>query len=219
MTESTIQNRQRAKSINRPKDKKVSLGRPRDLSTDEAILRAAMDLFSRYGIESASIGRIAKRAGVARTTIYRRWSSREELIVHAIENARDFPEQLVEGVEKLEPDELVNLAVRFGAETLTRPQFRRLAFRLIGSSVSHPALMSIYQRKYLLPRRLAFRRILERARVGGLLPPDANVEILCDMLSGAMMYRLFFQPEEHNDGRVRVYLLRLFQEAGFRIPK
>jgi len=203
MTQSAIQNRRRAKSIKTAKAKKVTLGRPRDPSADEAILRAAMDLFSKYGIEGASIGQIASRAGVARTTIYRRWSSREDLIVHAIEHARHFPQQLMERLEKLQPDELVNLAVTFAMETLTRPQFRRLAVRLIGSSPSHPSLMSIYQKEYLVPRRLAFKRILERVQVQGLLPPDANVEIVCDMLSGAMMYRLLFQPEEHDDEKVR----------------
>jgi AcrR family transcriptional regulator len=200
------------------KEKKAGVGRPRDAHADEAILRAAMDLFSEHGFEGASIGQIAKRARVARTTIYRRWSSREDLIVHAIEHARNFPQELTEGLEKLPPRELVNLAVKFGTETLTRPDFRRLAARLIGSSASHPALMSIYQKEYLQPRRLTMRRILERARVHGLLAPDADAEILGDMLSGAMIYRLLFQPEERSDKKVRAYLLKLFRQAGFRIP-
>jgi AcrR family transcriptional regulator len=200
------------------KEKKVSAGRPRDVSADKAILRAAMDLFSEHGIEGASIGQIAKRAGVARTTIYRRWSSREDLIVHAIEHARNFPQELIEGLEKLPPSELVNLAVKFAMETLTRPHLRRLAARLIGASPSHPALLSIYQKEYLQPRRSIVRRILEMARVHGLLAPDADTEILGDMLSGAMIYRLLFQPEERSEKKVRAYLLKLFRQAGFRIP-
>src|ERR1035438_2033519 len=99
----------RAKSIKTTKNKKASPGRPRDQLVDEAILRAALDLFGEFGIEGASIGQIANRAGVARTTIYRRWSSREDLLVNAIERTRNFPEQLMEGLEKMQPDELVNL--------------------------------------------------------------------------------------------------------------
>lgn len=74
-------------------------------------------------------------------------------------------------------------------------------------------MTSAYQRKYLQPRRSAFVKILEKARVQGLLPQDTNVEILCDMLSGAMLNYLLFVPEEHSDGRVRTYLLNLPQSS------
>jgi len=56
---------------------------------DQAILRAALELFIEQGIVGASIERIAKRAGVAKTSVYRRWSSREALLAQAIEVARN----------------------------------------------------------------------------------------------------------------------------------
>jgi AcrR family transcriptional regulator len=208
----------RAKSIKTRKDKKTSPGRPRNQLVDDAILRAALDLFSEYGMEGASIGQIANRAGVARTTIYRRWSSREDLLVNAIERTRNFPEQLVEGLEKMQSDELVNLILEAGVDALTQTQFRNLAARLIGCSPSHPALMSAYQDKYMQPRRLAIIRIFEKAQAQGLLPQNTDVEILGDMITGTMLYYLLFQPDERTEAKVRVYLLRLFQQAGFRIP-
>jgi AcrR family transcriptional regulator len=208
----------RAKSIKTTKDKKASPGRPRDQLVDEAVLRAALELFSEYGIEGASIGQIANRAGVARTTIYRRWSSREDLLVDAIERTRNFPEQLMEGLEKMQPAELVNLILDAGVDALTQTKFRNLAARLIGCSPSHPALMSAYQDKYLQPRRLAFIRIFEKAQAQGLLPQNTDVEILGDMITGTTLYYLLFQPNEQTETNVRVYLLRLFQQAGFKIP-
>ena len=208
----------RAKSIKTTKDKKASPGRPRDQSVDEAVLRAALELFSEYGIEGASIGQIANRAGVARTTIYRRWSSREDLLVDAIERTRNFPEQLMEGLEKMQPAELVNLILDAGVDALTQTKFRNLAARLIGCSPSHPALMSAYQDKYLQPRRLAFIRIFEKAQAQGLLPQNTDVEVLGDMITGTTLYYLLFQPNEQTETNVRVYLLRLFQQAGFKIP-
>jgi len=208
----------RAKSIKTTKDKKASPGRPRDQLVDEAVLRAALELFSEFGIEGASIGQIANRAGVARTTIYRRWSSREDLLVDAIERTRNFPEQLMEGLEKMQPAELVNLILDAGVDALTQTKFRNLAARLIGCSPSHPALMSAYQDKYLQPRRLAFIRIFEKAQAQGLLPQNTDVEILGDMITGTTLYYLLFQPNEQTETNVRVYLLRLFQQAGFKIP-
>ena len=208
----------RAKSIKTTKDKKASPGRPRDQLVDEAVLRAALELFSEFGIEGASIGQIANRAGVARTTIYRRWSSREDLLVNAIERTRNFPEQLMEGLEKMQPAELVNLILDAGVDALTQTKFRNLAARLIGCSPSHPALMSAYQNKYMQPRRLAFIRIFEKAQAQGLLPQNTDVEILGDMITGTTLYYLLFQPNEQTETNVRVYLLRLFQQAGFKIP-
>jgi AcrR family transcriptional regulator len=208
----------RAKSIKTTKGKKASPGRPRDQLVDEAVLRAALELFSEYGIEGASIGQIANRAGVARTTIYRRWSSREDLLVDAIERTRNFPEQLMEGLEKMQPAELVNLILDAGVDALTQTKFRNLAARLIGCSPSHPALMSAYQDKYLQPRRLAFIRIFEKAQAQGLLPQNTDVEILGDMITGTTLYYLLFQPNEQTETNIRVYLLRLFQQAGFKIP-
>jgi AcrR family transcriptional regulator len=208
----------RAKSIKTTKGKKASPGRPRDQLVDEAVLRAALELFSEFGIEGASIGQIANRAGVARTTIYRRWSSREDLLVDAIEHTRSFPEQLMEGLEKMQPAELVNLILDAGVDALTQTKFRNLAARLIGCSPSHPALVSAYQDKYLQPRRLAFIRIFEKAQAQGLLPQNTDVEILGDMITGTTLYYLLFQPNEQTQTNVRVYLLRLFQQAGFRIP-
>jgi hypothetical protein len=103
-------------------------------------------------------------------------------------------------------------------DALTQTQFRKLAARLIGCSPSHPALMSAYQNKYMQPRRLAFIRIFEKARAQGLLPQNTDVEILADMITGTMLYYLLFEPDERNEAKVRVYLSRLFQQAGFRIP-
>ena len=57
-----------------------SRGRPRDPATDDAILRAGLALFIERGIEGASIEQIAKRAGVGKLTIYRRWPVKEDLI-------------------------------------------------------------------------------------------------------------------------------------------
>ena len=64
-------------------------GRPRDAGADRAILEAALELFVERGVEGASIEQIAKRASVGKLTVYRRWSSKEELLSQAIESARE----------------------------------------------------------------------------------------------------------------------------------
>jgi len=78
------------------------------------------------------------RARVARTTIYRRWSTREALLIQAIADARMLPDQMKVGVESLHADDLLNLILRTGTELITRRQFRQLAARRHWSIRSGP---------------------------------------------------------------------------------
>jgi AcrR family transcriptional regulator len=66
-------------------------GSHRDGAT-EAILDAALDEFDRHGIRRVALDDVARRAGVSRTTIYRRFANREDLVAAVMdrENARLF---------------------------------------------------------------------------------------------------------------------------------
>src|ERR1700739_3614205 len=97
----------------RPMTVARSRGRPRDPAADDAILRAALDLFIERGIEGASIEQIAKSAGVGKLTVYRRWPTKEELIAAAIEtlvaDEMDWPS--VEEIDRVSPHQLVDAAL------------------------------------------------------------------------------------------------------------
>ena len=58
----------------------VKRGRPRDAAIDGAVLTVALELFIAHGIAGMSIEQVAKRAGVGKPTIYRRWSTKERLV-------------------------------------------------------------------------------------------------------------------------------------------
>lgn len=59
-------------------------GRPRKPGVDDAVLTAMIDLVTEYGYARTTIDNIARRAGVAKTTIYRRWRSEKELAIDAL---------------------------------------------------------------------------------------------------------------------------------------
>src|SRR5262252_6039590 len=84
-------------------------GRPRNPAVDQAILRAALELFIEHGVSGASIERIAKRAGVAKTSIYRRWSSREALLAQAIEDFRNATGFTTDLLDRTPPQDFVKL--------------------------------------------------------------------------------------------------------------
>ena len=67
-------------------------GRPRDADADEAILSAAVDALGEGGITGLSMDEIARRAGVGKATIYRRWASKEALILDALRHQAPAPD-------------------------------------------------------------------------------------------------------------------------------
>jgi AcrR family transcriptional regulator len=60
-------------------------GRPRDPQTDERIIEAAAELMRLRGFERMTVDDVAARAGVGKATVYRRWPSKDDLAVAAME--------------------------------------------------------------------------------------------------------------------------------------
>ena len=184
---------------------------------DQAILRAALELFIEQGIVGASIERIAKRAGVAKTSVYRRWSSREALLAQAIEVARNATGYTVDLVERTPPQDFVKLLIE-ACEVVGKPEIRKLMTRLIGSIPDSPKLMEVYRETYYLPRRQAFGRALERVQAAGLLAKNIDVEALADMIIGAVMHRLIMpSPGDNPAGELRDHMISLLRQAGFDV--
>ncbi len=188
-------------------------GRPRSMVADRAILRAALEVFVERGIDGASIEEIAARAGVARTTVYRRWSNRERLIAQAIASARGAPElRHARGPAALSDvrDALIDALAR----TLTTPGYMRMAARLIGSIPTCPELMRVYWTSYMLPRRKVISDLLRKARDERLIQEAADLEIILDIISGAIVFQLLVRPGERSVRFMRSYLKKVLDQIG-----
>ncbi|WP_441961665.1 TetR/AcrR family transcriptional regulator [Mycolicibacterium houstonense] len=190
-------------------------GRPRDVGADRAILQAALDVFIERGVEGSSIEQIAKRAGVGKPTIYRRWSSKEDLIAAAMETliADEAGWASPEQIDVESPYELVEAAIESAAAATTTPHYRALLARVFGSAVSHPELMAVYWDRYILPRRRLAARLLERARELGTVADDADFDVAIDMMVGAITYRVL-QPNPPDTDEMRRHLRAVYHQIG-----
>src|SRR5258708_29506590 len=56
-------------------------GRPRDSAVDRRVLSAAWDLLNARGYAGLNVDEVAERAAVAKTTLYRRWPTKDHLAV------------------------------------------------------------------------------------------------------------------------------------------
>jgi AcrR family transcriptional regulator len=161
-------------------------------------------------VEGASIEQIADYAGVARTTLYRRWSSKEALIAQAIASARGEEERWAADRARFakSPEPLIKAL----AQVVTRSEYRALAARMIGSVPSCPELIETYWKNYLLPRRRAMLKVIEAARNQGIVREECDPEILLDLISGAIIHHLLVRPGKRTRSEMHAYLLRVVRE-------
>ena len=163
--------------------RKKSPGRPRSRASHQAMLKAALELLSEVGFEAMSIEVIAARAGVGKTTIYRRYSSKDELVADAIESIRE--EVLIPDTGNLWSD--IDALIENAAQITLTPLGRQTVAMIIGSASSNPGLAQIYWEKYLQPRRKSFAVIIERAKTRNEIPTDLDSDLVFDTMSGIML--------------------------------
>jgi len=190
-------------------------GRKRSVAADEAIAAAALALFAERGVEGATIDEIARRAGVTRATIYRRWSSREAVIADALRRARNPAQADWDAADwrEVDADTFVRMMLETVPQTLADPALAPLTARLLGASQSHPELVRAYWDGTLAPRRQAFARAIVAMQAADRLPADADPEVLQDVLAGALAYRLLLSPAQDVEGW-RAYCRQLLRTLG-----
>lgn len=190
-------------------------GRPRSAAAEAAILDAALELFAERGLEGSTIEEIARRAGVGRSTVYRRWPTKQAVLVDAIARLRAGA-QPVQDWSVVTADDLERIMVEAAPRTLSEPRAARLFSRLLASSLAHPELIGAYVEGYLAPRRVAFAIAVERMKSAGRLPPETDPEAVQDMLSGAILVRLLTAAEPLSEAGWRDYCRRLLRTLGLR---
>ncbi|MGH2674155.1 MAG: TetR/AcrR family transcriptional regulator [Actinomycetota bacterium] len=158
-------------------------GRPRSPEADRAILDAAIDLFVQEGFEGMSIEGVAARAGVGKTTIYRRWSSKEDLIVAAIDEVIFEVEPLDTGSLRRDLVDLITQLQMVMSSSRAGEVFPRM--------VPHVAAGTPLGRAYLSrvigPRFELLRSVLARAAERGEVPGDLDAELVRGLLVGPVM--------------------------------
>ena len=193
---------------------KARPGRPRDPDVETAILRAALDLFVEVGVHGTSIEQVAKRAGVGKASVYRRWRSKEELLAQAIESTRqDIREPSPDELAAVPVAEVVERTIPSIAEAIVDPRFRVVVAHVIGSSTTYPALMQAYWERFVEPRRASARLFLRHAQEEGRVAPDADLDTLMDMLVGAVLVRLA-RPGQLDVATMRAFLRSLYRQVG-----
>jgi AcrR family transcriptional regulator len=160
-------------------------GRPRSEKAEKAIIDATVDLLAEgAGVSDLSIEAIAARAGVGKTTIYRRWSNKEDLVVDALATLK-APLPDIAGMSVRES--LVRYLQLIHSES-GHPRTRCIMNVAMNESERHPHLMERFRQIAIEPRRVAMRALLQRGVDEGELRPDVDVDVAMAAVTGTMLY-------------------------------
>jgi AcrR family transcriptional regulator len=160
-------------------------GRPRSARAHQAILDSAIELLLEDGFTGMSMEGVAARAGVGKATIYRRWSSKTELVAEAIACLKTELELPDTGSVRAD---LLDLG-RQALASLGDPEYANLLARMRGETAKHPELREAYQHKLVTPRREVLAAVIRRGIERGELRADLDIELLVDMVVGPVIYR------------------------------
>jgi AcrR family transcriptional regulator len=168
-------------------------GRPRDASVDGRVLTVAWDLLLRGGYAGLNVDEVAERAAVAKTTLYRRWPTKDHLAIAVA--ARMLPAVPVPDSGDLCRD-LTEFAVALAASL---DKYRTaggadgvsagLAAELVAAAARHPDLGNLVRALHARRHARALAR-LRRASEHEGLDPGIDHAILIDLISAPIYYRV-----------------------------
>ncbi|MBE4735455.1 MULTISPECIES: TetR/AcrR family transcriptional regulator [Streptomyces] len=173
-------------------------GRPRSAAADAAILAATRAALVDLGWSKLTLGDVATRAGVAKTTLYRRWAGKNELVVDAV--AELFDELRLPDRGSLAAD-IEGVVLQFAA-ILARPEAKSGLMAVVAESTHDDALRERIRASVVDRQK---RLVLEgraRAQARGELPPESDpataartVDLIFDVVVGTVVHRTLVSAE------------------------
>ncbi|MBT2428784.1 TetR family transcriptional regulator [Streptomyces sp. CB00316] len=177
-------------------------GRPRSTAADAAILEATRASLVDLGWSKLTMGDVAARAGVAKTTLYRRWAGKNELVVDAV--AVLFDELELPDRGSLAAD-VQGVVLQFAA-LLERPETRTALMAVVAESTRDDSLRRRIRSAIVDRQKRLVLLGRERAQARGELryEDDAsaaarNADLIFDVIAGAVVHRTLVSAEPVDD--------------------
>jgi len=157
-------------------------GRPRDASADARILAAALEALASVGYQALSVDDVASTAGVAKTTVYRRWPTKEQLVVSCLQEVATRRSPAPTGDWR----EDVRRAVKALILEVNTPEGKAWNSVLAAAQNNPDLHISLSRHDEPVVRlRDALREGVER----GELRSDLDIDLTMDLLAGVIPWR------------------------------
>jgi len=164
-------------------------GRPRDPALDAQILDAACGLLLEQGVHGFTLLEVARRAGVPKSTVYRRWPSRRDMLASALAG---LVEKTVEppNTGSFRGDLLASVKLQMEMLSGEARALVRLGLDVADDDELRPVVSEALDR-----RRKNFYPVLQRAVERGELRPDIEFDAVLDLVFGAALSRVISQRD------------------------
>jgi AcrR family transcriptional regulator len=158
-------------------------GRPRRADVDAAVLDATLEELEEHGYRALTVEAVAARAGVAKTTVYRRWPGKDELVFDAISRLKGpVGEPPGRGLR----EDLLYLMARM-RRTWVNSQHGRVMRQLAAEGSRNPELYRAFRHRLVAPRQAAALTVLRHGVEDGLIRPDVDLKWVLDLLVAPIM--------------------------------
>jgi AcrR family transcriptional regulator len=160
-------------------------GRPRDPKVERAILEATIELLGEDGFDGLSIEAVASRAGVGKTTVYRRWPSKIPLVVDAL-TAMKAPVPVTVTDDLSTRDALLHAMSGF-----TKPHegSTRVLAGLVDAMSRNAELAEAVRAVLVTERQRSLLSLILRGIERGEIRPDVDARVMVDLLGGPVVLR------------------------------
>ncbi|MDX1619658.1 MAG: TetR/AcrR family transcriptional regulator [Nitriliruptorales bacterium] len=174
---------------------------PRVTRSKATVITTVLDLIGERGVAHTTVDEVSERSGVAKTTIYRHWASRAELVLDAIATLLEPPPVPDTGALHSDLYELVDGLIR----ALTSSPLAGLMPSLMEAAERDPEFAELHRRQ-TQQRHRAVREVIDRGVRRGELPQDVDRDLALALLAGPVFYRRFVSTEtvDHDFGRAVV---------------
>jgi AcrR family transcriptional regulator len=152
-----------------------------------AITDAVLAELLERGYARLSMEGVAKRAGAGKSALYRRWHTKQEMVL-AVLAELSVPMADVADTGSLRGD--LRASVAAVATWLTEPPFSRIIPDLVAEATRTPELAKAIATTIGEPRRALARTNLERAIARGELPADTDLEMAQDLMAALIYWRM-----------------------------
>jgi AcrR family transcriptional regulator len=166
-----------------------------------AIAAAAFAELAESGYARMSMEAVARRAGVGKAALYRRWDSKDAMVIDLVASA-------VRGHALVQPDTGtlrgdVEAYIRATAGQLSDPLVSRIAPDFLGESSRNPAVAAALREVIATPRREIADALLSRAIRRDELPGDLDHELALDLLVAPLGFRTLISRAAIDDDYLR----------------
>lgn len=163
-----------------------TVGRPRDPEIDQAIILAAVDEVAQLGYAAATMAGIARRAGVPKSTVYRRWDSKQELVIDALDQMRDARRVEPTGDTRVDLHNLmVGLVTRWQHETIGA-----VNLSIITEIARNEQLYEVWNSRLVEPFRQRIAGILRHGVETGQVRADVDLAIIAELILGLPLHMM-----------------------------